>query len=151
LAPPSGKVLSVLSPRAYATFQAFSMGLVGPDLTRAMRAGTIEPAGVADAWVARQPELGEALGQGLVVLEWGVWPLFPKWRPFTALDDAGRDRVLASLVVSRFDLLRDLYRGLKSLATLAVYSDPETRRLLGIPGPFDSAGIAIAMREQAED
>jgi hypothetical protein len=123
------------------------MRLVGPVLSEEIRIRTIDPASVADAWVARQPALGEALGQALVVLEWGVRPVLPKWRPFTALPGDRQDDVLASVATSRLDLLRDLYRSLKSLATLAVYTHPAARRSLGDPGPFDAAGIALAMRE----
>ncbi len=151
LRPLSADTLSVLSPRAYATFQAFSMRLAGPGLAREIRARNLDPAGVADAWVARRPALGDALGQGLVVLEWAVWPLLPKWRPFTSLHDTGQDRVLASLAASRMDLLRDLYRGLKSLATLALYTQPAVRRSLGAPDPFDVPGIALALRELPRD
>jgi hypothetical protein len=147
LAPAPERPLAVLSPRGYAAFQAFSMRLVGPVLAEEIRIRTIDPASVADAWVARQPALGEALGQALVVLEWGVRPVLPKWRPFTALPGDRQDDVLASVATSRLDLLRDLYRSLKSLATLAVYTHPAARRSLGDPGPFDAAGIALAMRE----
>jgi len=146
LVPPPERVPFVLSARGYATFQAFSMSLVGPALAREIRTRALDPASAADAWVARQPALARTLGQGLVVLEWGVWPLLAKWRPFTALGDAERERVLARLAVSRIELLRDLYRGLKSLATLAVYTDPAARRVLGHPGPFAAEGIALAMR-----
>lgn len=145
LAPPPDRVLAVLTPRAYATFQAFSMRLVGPRLGAEIAARGLDPAGVADAWVARQPALGAVLGQGLAVLEWSVWPLLPKWRPFTALAGEGQDRVVKDLLASRWDWKRDLYRGLESLATLAVYSDPAARALIGDPGPFDAEGIRLAM------
>src|SRR5690554_5082175 len=95
--------------------------------------------------MAARPELARVLGQGLAVLEWGVWPLLPKLRPFTALDPEGQERVIEDLLRSRMDLKRDLYRGLKSLATLVVYGDPAVRARLGHPGPFDAAAIARAM------
>jgi hypothetical protein len=150
LAPPPGRALQALSPRGYATFQAFAMALAGPRAAAAIAARELDPAAAGDAWVARVPALGEALGQGLALLEWGVWPLLPKWAPFTALDARGRERVLADLQRSRMALKRDLYKGLKSLATLAVYAQPAARRWIGHPGPFDAAGIARAMSELGE-
>ena len=80
----------MLSPRAYATFQSVAMRCVGPRGAEAIRARRIDPARAADAWVARVPALAGPLLQGLWVLEWGVYPLVAKWRPFTALDGAGR-------------------------------------------------------------
>jgi hypothetical protein len=145
LAPPPGRTLAALSPRGYATFQAFAARLVGPELGGAIVRRELDPAADADAWVAGRPELARVLGQGLTLLEWGVWPLLPKLRPFTSLDPAGQDRVIEDLLRSRMDLKRDLYRGLKSLASLVVYGDPVVRARLGHPGPFDAAGIARAM------
>jgi len=149
LAPPTE--LQALSPRGYATFQAFAMALAGPRAAAAIAARELDPAAAADAWVARLPALGAALGQGLALLEWGVWPLLPKWAPFTGLDLAGRERVLEDLQRSRLAVKRDLYKGLKSLATLAVYAQPAARRLTGFPGPFDAAGIATAMADLQEE
>jgi hypothetical protein len=151
LAPPPDRALLVLSPRGYATFQAFAMALTGPRAAAAIAARELDPGAAADAWVARLPALGGALGQGLALLEWGVWPLLPKWAPFTRLDPTGRERVLQDLQRSRLDLKRDLYKGLKSLATLAVYAHPAAHRLTGFPGPFDAAGIALAMAELEEE
>src|SRR5690606_7624895 len=130
------------STRGYATFQAFAMRLAGPRGAAAIAGGSLDPAGAADAWVARLPALGDALGQGLALLEWGVWPLLPKLRPFTSLDPVGQDRVMADLLRSRMVLKRDLYKGLKSLATLTLYAAPAARPLVGFPGPFDGPGIA---------
>src|SRR5690606_332126 len=115
------------SPRAYATFQAFAIRLVGPRAAAAIADREVDPAATADAWVARLPELGPVLGQGLAFLEWGPWPLLPKLRPFTALDGASQDRVIGALLRSRMALKRDLYKGLKSLATLVVFGDPSMR------------------------
>ncbi len=146
LAPPPGLRLAVLSPRAYATFQAFALRLVGPACSALVTSRAIDPAAAADAWVARLPGLASALGQGLAVLEWAVWPLLPKLAPFTALDARAQDRVLEDLLRSRMAIKRDLYRGLKSLATLTVYAQPAVRSRLGHPGPFSAEGIAAAMR-----
>jgi len=145
LAPSSDLVLGVLSPRAYATFTAVAMRCVGPRGAEAIQARRIDPARAADLWVARLPALAGPLVQGLWLLEWGVAPLVAKWRPFTALDGAGQDRVLEDLMRSRLDLKRDLFKGLKSLSMLVTYSAPESRALVGYPGPFDAAGIAAAM------
>jgi hypothetical protein len=145
LNPPGGVDLQVLSPRAYATFQAVAMRCVGPRAAEAIQARRIDPASAADAWVARLPALAGPLVQALWVLEWGVAPLVAKWRPFTALDGAGQDRVLEDLMRSRLDVKRDLFKGLKSLAMLAFYADPASRALVGHPGAFDAAGIAAAM------
>jgi hypothetical protein len=144
-APPPTLRLSVLSPRAYATFQAFTLRLVGPACGALIVERTIDPAAAADAWVARLPGLAGALGQGLAVLEWAVWPLLPKFAPFTALGSDAQDRVLDDLLRSRMALKRDLYRGLKSLATLTVYAQPAARGRLGHPGPFSAEGIRAAM------
>ena len=151
LAPPPDLVLGVLSPRAYATFQSFAMRCVGPRGAEAIQARRIDPARAADLWVARLPAVAGPLVQGLWLLEWGVAPLVAKWRPFTALDGAGQDRVLEDLMRSRLDWKRDLFKGLKSLAMLVTYAAPESRALDGYPGPFDAAGITAAMTANTRD
>jgi hypothetical protein len=145
--PPPDLVLGMLSPRAYATFQAVALRQVGPRGAEAIREGRIDPARDADAWIARVPALASPLLQGLWLLEWGVAPLLAKWRPFTALDGAGQDRVLEDLMRSRLDLKRDLFKGLKSLVMLTFYSNEGSRVVTHHPGPFDAAGIAIAMAD----
>jgi hypothetical protein len=149
LNPADPATLQVLSPRAYATFTAVAMRCVGPRGAEAIRRRRIDPARAADLWVARLPALAGPLAQGLWLLEWGVAPLVAKWRPFTALDGAGQDRVLEDLMRSRLDLKRDLFKGLKSLSMLVTYSAPESRALVGYPGPFDAAGISAAMTTDA--
>jgi hypothetical protein len=145
LNPPAEVDLQVLSPRSYATFQAVAMRCVGPRGAEAIRGGRIDPARAADLWVARLPALAGPLVQALWVLEWGVAPLVAKWRPFTALDGVGQDRVLEDLMRSRLDLKRDLFKGLKSLSMLTFYSDPASRSLDGYPGALDAPGIVAAM------
>ena len=147
LRPVADASLGVLSPRAYATFQSVAMRCVGPRGAEAIRARRIDPARAADAWVARVPALAGPLLQGLWVLEWGVYPLVAKWRPFTALDGARQDRVLEDLMRSRLDLKRDLFKGMKSLAMLTFYSDPAAQAAVGHPGPFDASGIEVAMAD----
>jgi hypothetical protein len=145
--PPPELVLGVLSPRAYATFQSVAMRCVGPRGAEVIQARRIDPARAADLWVARVPALAGPLLQGLSVLEWGVYPLVAKWRPFTALDGAGQDRVLEDLMRSRLDLKRDLFKGMKSLAMLTFYSEPAAQAAIGHPGAFDASGIAMAMSD----
>ena len=146
LAPPVDLELRVFSLRAYATFQAAAMRLLGARGEEAIRARRVDPAAAADAWVARLPGLGATLAQALWVLEFGVYPLVAKWRPFTALDAREQDLVLEDLMQSRWDTKRDLFKGLKSLAMLAYYADPASRAAIGHPGPFDRQGIALAMQ-----
>lgn len=145
LTPPADRPLAMLTPRGFASFQAFAMRLAGPRVRAGIAAGALDPASAADAWIARQPALGAALGQGLALLEWGIWPLLPKWRPFSVLDGRGQDRVLADLAASSWGWKRDLYRGLKSLASVVVYGDPAVRGLLDFPAPFDAEGVQRAM------
>lgn len=146
LLPPPGGALRTLSTRGYATFQAFSLRLVGPALAASIGRRELDPGAAADAWLARLPALGPVVGQGLALLEWAPWPLLPKLRPFTALDGPSQDRVIEDLLRSRVDLKRDLYKGLKSLVTLGVYAQPAARVQLGHPGPFSAEGIRAAMR-----
>ena len=147
LQPPEGLALARFSPRGYATFQAVAIRVVGPSGADAIRARRIDPARAADQWAVRVPALAGPLLQGLGVLEWGVAPLVAKWRPFTALDGAGQDRVLEDLMRSRLDLKRDLFKGLRSLALLTFYSNPASRALVGHPGALDAAGITLAMAD----
>ncbi|HTY16179.1 MAG TPA: hypothetical protein VMH82_00480 [Myxococcota bacterium] len=150
LAPPAGLELRVLSIRSYAAFQAAAMRLIGPVGAEATRSRRVDPAAAADAAVARLPELGATLQQGLWLLEFGVHPLVAKWLPFTALDPPEQDAVLENLMGSRWDVKRDLFQGLKSLAMLGYYADPGTWAALRAPGPFDREGIALAMRYELE-
>ncbi len=145
LTPPADRPLAMLTPRGYASFQAFSMRFAGPRVRSGIAAGNLDPAAAADAWIARQPALGATLGQGLTLLEWGVWPILPKWRPFSALDGRAQDHVLADLAASSWGWKRDLYRGLGSLASVIVFGDPAVRALLDFPLPFDAAGVQRAM------
>ncbi|MDJ0869935.1 MAG: twin-arginine translocation signal domain-containing protein [Myxococcota bacterium] len=147
LAPAPDLPLEVLSARGYATFQAAALRIIGARGAEAVRAGHVDPAAAADAWMARAPALAAPLGQALWVLEWGVAPLVAKWRPFTALDGVEQDRVLDDLMRSRFDLKRSLFKGVKSLSTLTFYAHPASHGAVGYPGPFDRAGIAAAMSD----
>ena len=111
-------------------------------------ARTVDVGALADAWLVRTPALAGPLGQALLVLELGVWPLAGKLRPFTSLDDAGRDAILTEHMTSRLELKRSVFRGVRSLALLTFYGSPATRPLTDYPGPFgtDRVSIADAMR-----
>lgn len=139
-----GLELRRLSPRAYATFNAAASRIVGPRGAELIRAGAVDPALAADAFVDRNPALGASIGAALALLEWAPWPLVPKLLPFTALEGVAQDRVLDALMRSRIDLLRDVFKGVKSLAALVFYANPATRGLTGFPGPFGSAEVPIA-------
>ena len=143
LVPPAGTTLHVLTPRTYAVFTAACARFAGPHVAELIGAGRIHPGRAADDWLARSPEVAGPLGQGLLLLEFGVWPLVAKLRPFTALDGDAQDGVLDELVHSRLTLKRVLWRGVRSFAMLAVYLAPEARALTAFPGPFGANGVTI--------
>lgn len=136
--------LAVLTPRTYAVFTAAAMRLVGPAGTALIGDRTVDVGSLADAWLGRTPALAAPLGHGLVLLEFGVWPLVGKLRPFTSLDGAGQDAVLAECMTSRSDTKRALFRGVRSLAMLTFYGAPATRALTRFPGPFGDGTVTIA-------
>jgi len=142
-APGDGAPLTVLSPRAYATFSAAAARLVGPTAASLIVARRVDVGRFADAFLARTRSLAAPLGQALLVLELGVWPLVAKLRPFTSLSEPAQDAVLADLMRSRLALKRQLFTGVRSLAMLAFYSSPESRAVSGYPGPFGSAAVPI--------
>jgi hypothetical protein len=136
--------LAVLSPRSYATFTAAASRIVGPAGSELIAARSVDVGAAADAWLARTPELAAPIIQALLALEFGVWPLVDKLVPFTRLDDAARDRVLAGLMLSRFELKQAVFQGVRSLALLTFYSAAASRALTGYPGPFGNARVSIA-------
>jgi hypothetical protein len=144
LRPAPGKPLRRLSERGYAVFQAAAARIVGEPGASWIAEGRVVPAATADAWLGPLPQLAERLGQGLLLLEYGVFPLLPKLRPFTALEPEAQDGVLADLLRSELGLKRDLFRGVRSLAFLTFYADPATRPLIAHPGPFGRGSVAIA-------
>jgi hypothetical protein len=150
-APAPGAALAVLSPRAYATFNAAASRIAGARFAELIARGALDPARAADAFAARNPGIAGTLAAALAFLEWAPWPLAPKLRPFTSLDAAAQDRVLDALMRSRIDLCRDVFRGVKSLAALTVFASPATRPLTGFPGPFGSAQVPISAAMVAED
>jgi hypothetical protein len=141
LAPLPDGELAVLSPRAYATFTAVALRVVGPAGAEMISTRTIDVGAAADAWLARTPALATPITQALAVLEFSVWPLVPKLRSFTALDGGAQDYVLEDLMRSRLDLKCALFQGLRALSLLSFYSSPASRKLTGYPGPFGNAHV----------
>ena len=143
VAPPPGHTLAVLSPRAYATFTTVACRVVGSAGAELIAARKIDVGSAADAWLARTPALATPITQALAVLEFGVWPLLRKLRPFTALDGDAQDVVLDDLMRARLDLKSAMFQGLRSLSLLSFYSSPVSRALTGYPGPFGNERVAI--------
>jgi hypothetical protein len=144
LAPPPGASLAVLSPRTYAVMTAAAMRVVGPKGAALVADRSIDVGLLADAWLARTPAIGGPIGQALLLLEFGVWPLVAKLRPFTALDGDGQDAVLRACMTSRLETMRAVFRGVRSLAMLTFYGADASRPLTGFPGPFGSGTVTIA-------
>ncbi len=144
LRPPPDLDLRQLSPRAYATFNAAALRLVGPELATAIGEGRVDPAALADRWADREPGLGGTLGLALTVLEFGVPPVIPKWRPFTRLAPSDQDAVLDGMMTARFDVTRDVFRGVRSLVFVSVYGHTEGVRATHHPGPFGTRDVSIA-------
>lgn len=143
LAPPAGLALTVLSPRAYATFTAIASRVIGPAGADLIASRTIDVGAAADAWLVRTPALAAPLAQALAVVEFGVWPLVRKVRAFTALDGNAQDLVLDDLMRSRVDLKASIFQGVRGLSLLSFYSSAASRALTGYPGPFGSERIPI--------
>jgi len=146
LRPPPELELAVLTPRTYATFQAAALRILGPEGRARVDSGAVPVARRADARLARLPGFARPVQQALLALEFGVWPLVPKLRPFTSLSEADRDTVLQELMVARWDLSRALFAGVRSFTWLAFYSAPESHGPIGYPGPFGGRGATIGGR-----
>jgi len=144
LAPPPSLTLDVLSPRTYAVFTAAASRIVGPRGASLIAERTVDVGALADAWLARAPVLAGPVGQALLLLELGVWPLVDKLRAFTALDGPAQDAILAECMTSRLELKRSVFRGVRALALLTFYGSTATRPLTGFPGPFGSGTVTIA-------
>ena len=144
LAPPPAQALVVLTPRTYAVFTAAAARLVGPRGAPLVLDRTIDVGTLADAWLARTPALAAPVGQALLLLELGIWPLLDKVFPFTALDGPAQDAVLADCMTSRLELKRSVFRGIRALAMLTFYGSPASRALTGFPGPFGGGDVTIA-------
>jgi hypothetical protein len=144
LAPPPDLRLAVLSPRAYATLNAAGARIVGPQGAALIERRTVDAAALADQLLAGSPTLARPLSQGLAVLEFGVWPLVAKLRPFTSLSAEAQDHVLADLAASHLETKRALYGGVRALVLSMFYGAPATRLLSGYPGPFGLGAVTIA-------
>jgi len=144
LAPPPDLRLAALSRRAYATVNAVGARIVGPQGAALIERRTVDVGALADQLLARNPVLAGLLSQGLAVLEFGVWPLVAKFRPFTSLSAEARDRVLADLAGSHFETKRELFGAVRALVFSTFYGAPATRLLSGYPGPFGFGAVTIA-------
>ncbi|UCE87596.1 MAG: hypothetical protein JSU66_07760 [Deltaproteobacteria bacterium] len=143
LGPLANAAPRALTPRGYAVLNAAALRIVGPRGAAAIRARQIDPARRVDAILERAPEVARVFGQALLLLEFGVFPLLGKLRPFTALDGPAQDAVLRELVQSRFETKRAIFGALKSFATLGFYGSPRSDALTGYPGPFGSERVPI--------
>ncbi len=147
--PPPDLALTRLTPRSYAVLNAAAARVAGPRGAALVREGRVDPARTGEAFLAGSPDLAGPLGQALLLLEFGVWPLLGKLRPFTALDDAGRDAVLAELRDSRLALKRRAFNGIRSVCLLCFYAAVAEARPpgfeIGLIPP--DATIAAAMAE----
>ena len=144
LAPPPDLRLAALSRRAYATVNAVGARIVGPQGAALIERRTVDVGALADQLLARNPVLAGLLSQGLAVLEFGVWPLVAKFRPFTSLSAEAQDRVLADLAGSHFETKRELFGAVRALVFSTFYGAPATRLLSGYPGPFGFGRVTIA-------
>ena len=144
LAPPPDLRLAALSRRAYATVNAVGARIVGPQGAALIERRTVDVGALADQLLARNPVLAGLLSQGLAVLEFGVWPLVAKFRPFTSLSAEARDRVLADLAGSHFETKRELFGAVRALVFSTFYGAPATRLFSGYPGPFGFGRVTIA-------
>jgi hypothetical protein len=144
LAPSPRQPLVVLTPRTYAVLTAAAARVVGPRGAALIGDRTIDVGALADAWLARTPALAGPVGQALLLLEFGVWPILAKVRPFTALGGSAQDAVLDECMTSRLELKRSVFRGIRALALLTFYGAPASRALTNFPGPFGGGDVTIA-------
>jgi hypothetical protein len=134
--------------RRDAIVTAVTRRIVGPEGAAQIDAGRVDPAAAAAAFLADLGPLGDALELALAALEWAVWPLVPKLRPFTALEPADQDAVLADLRDSRLGFKRQLFAAAKSVGCLAYYTSPESHSALGFPGPFGDSAAAMQWSDE---
>lgn len=144
LGPPSGVSLRVLTPRTYAVLNTASLSLVGPPGAALVASGRVDPARNADTFLAASPALAAPLGQALLALEFGPWPLLRKLRPFTSLSRVDRDAILEQCMRSRWALTRRLFGGVRAVALLAFYAAPQARALARYPGAPGVAPVSVA-------
>ena len=148
LNPPPELELKHLSPRGFAVLTAATSRVAGPLGAEHIASGELAPGLATERFLAGAPDLAGPLDQALMLLEFGFWPLLGKLRPFTALDEPGRDAVLHELMSSRLELKRLAFNGIRSVALLSFYgalaeSRPEGLSLGQIP-PDISIAQAMA-------
>jgi len=145
--------LRFLTARGHAVLNAAAARIAGPPAQQLLAAGAVDPALAADRFLAGAPGLAAPLGQALLVLELGIWPLVAKLRPFTALAPVEQDAVLEELEGSRLALKRRIYAGVRSIALLGFYAEPAARATTGVASDAaaSGAGIADAMAWDAAD
>jgi hypothetical protein len=131
LAAPAG--LRFLSARGWAVLNAAAARIVGAPGAALVAAGRVDPALRADAFLAGAPSLAAPLEQALLALEFAVWPLLGKLRPFTRLGPEAQDAVLSELAASRAETKRRIFGGIRSLALMGFYASPEARALVHYP------------------
>ncbi len=142
--PGAPSVLRFLSPRSWAVLNAAAARIVGPRGAQLQSAGVVDPALGADRFLSGAPSLAEPLGQALLVVEFAVWPLVGKLRPFTALAPEAQDAVLAELAASRLATKRRIFGGVRAMALLGFYAAPEARALTGYPVGVSNPAFSIA-------
>jgi hypothetical protein len=149
-APPG---LRFLSARAWAVLNAAAARITGPPGAALIAAGRVDPALHADAFLAGAPSLAAPLAQALLALEFAIWPLVGKLRPFTGLAPEAQDAVLSELAESRIETKRRIFMGVRSVALMGFYASPEARALVRYPmGAADPAAtIADAMVPAADE
>ena len=143
-APAADLELRHLTPRSYAVLGAAAARIVGPRGAELIRSRRIDPARNTERFLARAPALAAPLRQALLVLEFGFRPLIAKLRPFTALDPADQDAVLADLMGSRLALKRQLFNGVRSVSLANFYGDPASAELTRYPPGAPQPGVSIA-------
>ncbi len=106
---------------------------VVPDATALDAAAWTEIDSIVSGQLAqRPPALRRQLGALLSMVQW--LPVLRYGRPFTALDAAGRTRVLAALERAPLLLLRRGIWGLRTLALLGYYARTAAGREIGYRG-----------------
>jgi hypothetical protein len=142
--------LGCLAPdRRDRVLRAVARRIAGPTATARIDAGDVDPAAVFGPWLERLGPLADTLEIGLATLEYGVWPLVPKLRPFSALEGADQDAVLTALRESRFGLKRQLFAAAKLVGCVVWYTSPESHAGVGYPGPFADPGPALVWSDDA--
>lgn len=120
------------APRELAVLSGFARALIPPGGTPAPAGDDIDLAAATDLFFAEaDPESLRAFTGMLRLFEWAPWPLSPKLRRFSRLDDAGRAAVVGHWATSRWAWQRAVFLGLKSIVAMAYCSDAGVERALG--------------------